>query len=125
MLSWDGELMGYIEIVYTKEDHTAQHYPVDVVPGDWERGIHVLVGESKFLGGGRSEIWIRSLVHYIFLADPRTDRVLGEPDQENTAIIKVALNSGFHIQTIIDFPYKRSAMVLNPREKFFKLCRLW
>jgi hypothetical protein len=53
MLSWDGELMGYVEIVYVKEDHVAQHYPSDVVPGDWERGIHVLVGENKFLGGGR------------------------------------------------------------------------
>ena len=55
MLSWDGELMGYVEIVYTKEDHTAQHYPSDIGPGDWERGIHVLVGETKFLGGGRCE----------------------------------------------------------------------
>jgi hypothetical protein len=53
MLSWDGELMGYVEIVYVKEDHVAQHYPSDVVPGEWERGIHVLVGENKFLGGGR------------------------------------------------------------------------
>lgn len=55
MMSWDGELMGYAELTYVKEDHVAQHYPTGVVPGDWERGIHVLVGESKFLGGGRCE----------------------------------------------------------------------
>ena len=53
MLSWNGELMGYVEIVYTKEDHVAMNYPAGVVPGEWERGIHVLVGEDKFLGGGR------------------------------------------------------------------------
>ncbi|KAF8149405.1 acyl-CoA N-acyltransferase [Crassisporium funariophilum] len=124
MFSWDGELSGYLEIVYVKENHVAQHYPVGVAPGDWERGIHVLNGESKFLGGGRSEIWIRSLLHYIFLADPRTDRVVGEPSENNKAIVKVAINSGFHIETVFDFPYKRSVMVLNPRAKFFTLCRL-
>lgn len=53
MLSWNGELMGYVEIVYTKEDHVAMNYPAGVVPGEWERGIHVLVGEEKFLGNGR------------------------------------------------------------------------
>jgi hypothetical protein len=53
MLSWDGELMGYVEIVFVKEDHVAPHYPSDVVPGDWERGIHGLVGEKRSLGGGR------------------------------------------------------------------------
>ncbi|KDR67514.1 hypothetical protein GALMADRAFT_258134 [Galerina marginata CBS 339.88] len=124
MLSWDGELMGYVEIVYVKENHVAQYYPAGVVPGDWERGVHVLVGEDKFLGGGRSEIWLRSLVHYLFLADPRTDRVAGEPRESNEAIFKVALHSGFHWQTTFDFPYKRSALLLNPREKFFNLCHL-
>ncbi|KAF9557952.1 hypothetical protein CPC08DRAFT_639629 [Agrocybe pediades] len=125
MFSWDGELSGYIEIVYTKEDHVAQHYPNGVTPGDWDRGIHVLVGESKFLGRERSEIWMRSLIHYIFLTDPRTNFVIGEPDHGNQPIARVAEKAGFHMQTVIDFPYKRSALNHNPREKFFKLCRLW
>ncbi|KJA18349.1 hypothetical protein HYPSUDRAFT_145083 [Hypholoma sublateritium FD-334 SS-4] len=125
MLSWNGELMGYVEVVYTKEDHVAMNYPAGVVPGEWERGIHVLVGEEKFLGNGRAEIWIRSLCHYIFLADPRTDRVAGEPSSDNVPIAKAGEASGFHTQTIFDFPYKRSRLILNPREKFFTLCRLW
>lgn len=53
MMSWDGELMGYVEYVWVKENHVAQYYPSDVIVGDWERGIHVLVGEDKFLGNGR------------------------------------------------------------------------
>lgn len=57
MLSWNGELMGYAELVYVKEDHVAQHYPAGTFPGEWERGFHVLVGESKFLGGGRGECY--------------------------------------------------------------------
>ena len=125
MLSWDGELMGYVEIVWAKENHVGQHYPNGVVVGDWERGIHVLAGESKFVGSGMSETWIRSLVHYIYLADPRTERVIGEPDCTNKAILAVAKNSGFHTQTFFDFPYKKSAMVLNVRDSFFTQCRLY
>lgn len=53
--SWDGELMGYVEVNYTKEDHVAPYFPDDQPPGNWDRGLHVLVGESKFLGGGRCE----------------------------------------------------------------------
>jgi len=55
MLSWDGELMGYCEIVWVKEDHVAHHYPEGVSLGDWDRGVHVLVGESKFAGRGISK----------------------------------------------------------------------
>ncbi|KAH6912078.1 acyl-CoA N-acyltransferase [Coprinopsis sp. MPI-PUGE-AT-0042] len=122
--NWDGELMGYVEVVYTKEDHSAVYFPFGDQPGEWDRGIHVLVGEERFLGGGRSEIWLRSLVHYIFLEDPRSDRVVGEPDAGNTAIRKAAESAGFHNTLVFDFPYKRSALVVNPRDKFFTLCRL-
>ncbi|KAG2005708.1 hypothetical protein CC2G_002091 [Coprinopsis cinerea AmutBmut pab1-1] len=125
MFSWDGELMGYIEINYTKEDHAAPYFPFGDPPGEWDRGVHVLVGESKFLGGGRSELWLRSLVHYIFLADPRTNRVLGEPDARNKAIAKVAENADFHRVLVFDFPYKRSLMVLHARDKFFTQCKLY
>ncbi|KAG6853013.1 hypothetical protein C0991_007496, partial [Blastosporella zonata] len=117
MMTWDGELMGYVEIVWAKENHVSQYFPEDCTVGDWERGIHVLVGENKFLGG--SELWLRSMVHYIFLADPRTNRVVGEPKKSNALMIKSAQAAGFHVQATIDFPYKRSVLIFNPREKFF------
>ncbi|KAG5648385.1 hypothetical protein DXG03_004959 [Asterophora parasitica] len=119
MMSWDGELMGYVEIVWVKENHVAQHYLSDTVVGDWERGIHVLVGEDKFLGGGRgksnsspeiqcsetdsklsAEIWLRSLAHYLFLYDARIQRVIGEPKQSNVAMVKAGYSAGFHLQAV-------------------------
>ncbi|KAG5642607.1 hypothetical protein DXG03_002505 [Asterophora parasitica] len=63
MMSWDGELMGYLEIVWVKENHSSQYYPNDAVVGEWERGIHVLVGEDKFLGGGRCKSVCAADVH--------------------------------------------------------------
>lgn len=47
-----------------------------------------------------AEIWIRSLCHYIFLADPRTDRVAGEPSSDNVPIAKASEASGFHTETV-------------------------
>ena len=41
-------------------------------------------------------IWLRSLIHYTFLADPWTDRVIGEPSEDNEA----AFNTGCHIQKV-------------------------
>ncbi|RDB23738.1 putative lysine N-acyltransferase C17G9.06c [Hypsizygus marmoreus] len=125
MMSWDGELMGYAEIVWVKENHVAQYIPADIHVGDWDRGLHVLVGEEKFLGGGRSAVWLRSLVHFGFLADPRTGLVIGEPKESNAAMAKVAVSAGFHVHTTIDFPYKRSVLIINPRERFFEKCQLY
>ncbi|RDB27544.1 Purine-cytosine permease fcyB [Hypsizygus marmoreus] len=125
MMSWDGELMGYVEMVWVKENHVAQYYPPDTPVGEWDRAIHVLVGEEKFLGGGRSEIWLRSLTHYAFLADPRTERALGEPKESNIVVVKVGSSAGYHRHTIIDFPYKRSELMLSPRERFFNKCLLY
>lgn len=58
MMSWDGELMGYTEIVWVKENHVAQYYPSLGVMGgvgNWDRGLHVLMGEEKFKGSKRGE----------------------------------------------------------------------
>ncbi|EIW77302.1 hypothetical protein CONPUDRAFT_109849 [Coniophora puteana RWD-64-598 SS2] len=119
IMSWDGEVMGYVEFVWIKENHTAPY-----VPGgarDYDRGIHVLVGENKFRGFARTQAWHRALFHYCFLADPRTDRVIGEPKLDNPAILKVDLDSAMHFETIFDFPYKRSVLTSQPRERFFRL----
>lgn len=119
MMSWDGELMGYAEIVWLKENHVGTYIPNG--PKDWDRGMHVLVGEEKFRGSDRAQAWLRSIHHYCFLADPRTERAIGEPRADNAAIVKVSLDAAMHIETIFDFPYKRSVMTCVPRERFFKM----
>ncbi|EGO03326.1 hypothetical protein SERLA73DRAFT_83246 [Serpula lacrymans var. lacrymans S7.3] len=119
MMSWDGELMGYLEIVWIKENHVSQYIPGGTK--DWDRGIHVLVGEDKFRGYERAQSWYRSLHQYCFLADPRTETVVAEPKSSNTGMVEVSMGTSMHVQTLFDFPYKRSALMWNPRERFFKL----
>ncbi|RDX54639.1 hypothetical protein OH76DRAFT_1398017 [Lentinus brumalis] len=119
MMSWDGELMGYAELVYIKENHVAPY-----VPGgawDYDRGLHVLVGEQKFRGLNRSKAWFSAIHHCLFLQDSRTTRVIGEPKASNKQVIVLSEAVGMNVQTIFDFPYKRSVMTWLPRERFFKL----
>ncbi|KAG0702555.1 acyl-CoA N-acyltransferase [Suillus ampliporus] len=119
IMSWNGEHMGYAEITYLKENHIAAHIPGG--PGDWDMGLHVLVGEDKFRGTERTDMWHRSFLHYGFLADPRTKHLMGEPRADNPFIIKVDFDSAMHTATIFDFPYKRSVLNRISRELFFRL----
>jgi hypothetical protein len=77
---WDGKPFGYFEIYWVKEDQLGK-YAIDV--GNYDRGLHVLVGEEEFRGPHRVGIWLSALVHYCWLADNRTERVLMEPRVDN------------------------------------------
>lgn len=77
---WNGKPFGYFEIYWVKEDRLGRLLNrVD----NYDRGLHVLVGEDEFRGSHRVRIWLSSLVHYCWLADPRTETVLLEPRVDN------------------------------------------
>ncbi|CAL1709098.1 unnamed protein product [Somion occarium] len=118
MMSWDGELMGYTELVYIRENHVNQY--VTAGAWDYDRGLHCLIGEEKFRKDGRSTLWFAAIMHYLFLADPRTERLIGEPKIHNPGVIGLSLSTEMHVQTVIDLPYKRSALTWQTRERFFR-----
>ncbi|RPD65641.1 hypothetical protein L226DRAFT_530817 [Lentinus tigrinus ALCF2SS1-7] len=118
MMSWDGELMGYTELVYIKENHVSAYVPNGA--WDYDRGLHILVGEEKFRGSNRSKAWFSAIHHILFLSDPRTMRVIGEPKAKNQAVIDLSVAVHMNVNTIFDFPYKRSVMTWLPRERWFK-----
>ncbi|KAI9568460.1 hypothetical protein HD554DRAFT_2098172 [Boletus coccyginus] len=110
----DGELMEYLELVYvnvgryvrlgarthmsSQENHVATYVPGGAKA--WDRGMHVLVGEERFRGWERAQAWLRSIHHYIFLADPRTEHAMGEPKADNGAIMQLSLDSTMHIEAV-------------------------
>lgn len=79
---WDGKPFGFFEIYWVKEDHLGRQLSSHDY-GNWDRGFHALVGEQEFRGAHRVRVWMSALVHYCFLADPRTERVLVEPRLDN------------------------------------------
>ena len=79
---WDGKPFGYFEIYWVKEDHLGRQLSSHDY-GNWDRGFHALVGEQEFRGKERVRVWASALVHFCWLADPRTERVLVEPRVDN------------------------------------------
>jgi acetyl CoA:N6-hydroxylysine acetyl transferase len=115
-----GEPFGYFEIYWAKENRIAPFYDVD----DYDRGWHVAVGEDAYRGRAFISAWLPSLMHYMFLDDCRTQRIVGEPAAIHHRQIRNLERSGFARIKNFDFPHKRATLVMLMRERFFG-DRLW
>jgi N5-hydroxyornithine acetyltransferase len=77
---WDGVPFGYFELYWVKEDILGQ-YIGGGAADDWDRGVHVLIGEEW--ARGRVQSWLTSLAHWTFTADYRTMSLSLEPRVDN------------------------------------------
>ncbi|NIF27301.1 acetyltransferase [Pantoea sp. Tr-811] len=117
---FDDQPFAYFEAYWAKEDRIAPFYPAD----DYDRGIHMLVGEESHRGPHKVASWLSALVHYLFLDDPRTQRVVAEPRADNAKMIGYMHDQCFHCDKEFDFPHKRAALMILGRERFFDRCKL-
>jgi len=117
---FDDQPFAYYEAYWAKEDRIAPFYPV----GDYDRGIHMLVGEDSHRGPHKVQSWLNALVHYLLLDDPRTQRIVAEPRADNARMIGHMQAQGFWREKEFDFPHKRAALMVQSREVFFERCRL-
>lgn len=117
---FDDQPFAYFEAYWAKEDRIAPFYEA----GDYDRGIHMLVGEDHHRGPHKVASWLSALVHYLFLDDPRTQRVVAEPRADNDKMIGYMQHRRFHCEKEFDFPHKRAALMVLGRERFFDRCEL-
>ncbi|WP_068827005.1 GNAT family N-acetyltransferase [Pseudomonas sp. BMS12] len=117
---FDDEPFAYYEAYWAKEDRIAPFYDA----GDYDRGIHMLVGEEGHRGPHKVASWLSALTHYLFLDDPRTQRVVAEPRADNARMIGHMQAQGYHKLKEFDFPHKRAALMVQSREVFFDHCSL-
>ncbi|KID93551.1 Acyl-CoA N-acyltransferase, partial [Metarhizium majus ARSEF 297] len=122
VFEWDGQLAGYMEIGFVKEDNVSCFIGsnCNIVVGEHDQNTHFLVGEEKFRGGKRYQASNTSVKHFAFLRDPRTKQIIGEPqhDQVNLKIqerfIPMEKKKRFHL------PHKTSMLVALQRDRFFQ-----
>ncbi|GAA5919416.1 hypothetical protein JCM6882_006014 [Rhodosporidiobolus microsporus] len=111
----------YAEVYWGKEDRLGPLMPAGTVQ-DYDRGIHMLVGSNAHRGPHRIRAWMPSLCHYCFLDEPRTQRVLCEPNEKNDKIIKYLESVGFKRHGSVTFPHKTSALMILDKADFYALC---
>ncbi|MCY1223644.1 Acetyltransferase (GNAT) domain protein [compost metagenome] len=116
----DGRPFAYFEVYWARENRIGPYYDAD----DFDRGWHVLIGDGEIRGKAYISAWLPSLMHYIFLDDPRTQRIVGEPRIDHVQQIRNLDRSGFAKVKAFDFPHKRAMLVMLLRERFFGE-RLW
>lgn len=113
---FDGEAFGYFELYWTLEDRLGPYYDAK----NYDRGVHLLVGNPNYLGASYFYIWFTGLLHYLFLEDPRTNYVMGEPRADNKVLLRhTETVTSFHLLKEFDFPHKRAALLECERQRFF------
>lgn len=114
------QAFSYFEIYWAKEDLIGPFCGA----GDYDRGCHVIVGDEAFRGRPWFTAWLPSLLHLMFLDDPRTERIVQEPSAVHHRQLRNLQRSGFaHIRSV-DLPTKRAAIMSISRQHFFSN-RLW
>ncbi|KAF2690147.1 hypothetical protein K458DRAFT_289109 [Lentithecium fluviatile CBS 122367] len=110
---WDGKPFGYFEIYWVKEDRLGRYVPR---VGDYDRGLHCLVGENEFRGPDRVKVWLSALVHFCFLTDLRTESVMLEPRVDNEKLAQYLMDVGFYKEREISLPHKQSNLMRIQRD---------
>ncbi|THF49671.1 GNAT family N-acetyltransferase [Allorhizobium terrae] len=110
----DDTPMSYWEAYWAKDDILGQHYPAQ----EKDRGWHMLVGEPDFFGRGHAPAIIRAFTRFLFLDDPATMKVVGEPSVEAKRLLRYAPVCAFEEQGEIDLPDKRAKLMFCHRDRF-------
>lgn len=114
--SFNDEPTGYFEFYWAKEDRLGPYYE----PDDYDRGWHGLIGNARHLGRPKTLAIFRAVTHYLFLDEPRTQRIVGEPRAAHQKMLSYCADAAYDKIKEFDFPHKRAALVCCERERFFR-----
>ncbi|MDR0219636.1 MAG: acetyltransferase [Enterobacteriaceae bacterium] len=113
---FDDQPFGYFEVYWAAEDRIGRHYRWQ----PFDRGLHMLVGEEQWRGAQYIRSWLRGLTHYLYLDEARTTRIVAEPRCDNQRLFRHLPAAGYHTIKEFEFPHKRSRLIMNQRNDFFR-----
>lgn len=113
----DYEQVGYFEIYWTKEDRLGAYYEAH----DFDRGFHLLIGNTKFLGFENTDAILKHVCHYIFQSNKATLSIMGEPRHDNQKILRyLETFTAWERIKEIEFPHKKAILLRCDRTKFYE-----
>ena len=117
VLSYNGEAVGYFEIYWCQEDRLAPYYDVKF----HDRGMHLLIGNEKYLGFKNTVQAWTALQHFLFLDEARTENVMLEPRADNKNILKYAdVFKNISVEKQFEFPHKTAKLMRCTKKDFFE-----
>lgn len=117
ILEVENKPVGYFELYWVKEDRLGAYYDSEA----FDRGFHFLIGEKEHLGAVNTDAFVKAVLHFMYLDEGRTRRIMAEPRADNAKVLKYAEASiGWKKLKEFNFPHKRSALLENRREVFFQ-----
>lgn len=116
ILFYDEIPAGYFEIYWAWEDRIAPYYQAE----PYDRGMHLLIGDTRFLGFPMTYTAWCSVSHFMFLEDSRTNHIVLEPRHDNQKIMKyVNAIDSFKVLKEFEFPHKKAKLICCDRSSFF------
>jgi RimJ/RimL family protein N-acetyltransferase len=107
----DGVPVSYWEVYRAAEDALAEHYAAE----EHDQGVHLLVGPVELTGQGLGRRLLDAVVGWQLDREPRTRRVVAEPDVRNERMIHVFERCGFVREGELELPEKRAALMVRHR----------
>lgn len=107
----DGTPVSYWEVYWAAHDPLARHYAAE--PHD--QGVHLLIGPPELTGRGLGRHLLEQVVTWQLAREPRTRRIVAEPDVRNARMIHVFERCGFVREADVELPDKRAALMVRHR----------
>jgi len=111
----NNEPVGYGEFYWAAYDSISQYYDYQ----DGDRGFHLLIGENLFLGIENTKSIFTAIMHYLYLANDQTQRLIVEPDKHNHQFIKyMQILPGWQFIKEANLSDKKAAIFMCHRSDF-------
>lgn len=107
----NGTPMSYWELYRADLDPLAGHYAAR----EHDLGVHLLLGPTEHRGRGLAAELLHTVSNWQLDADPRSPRVVAEPDVGNLRSIRTFERAGFHRAGELDLPGKRAVLMVRDR----------